>query len=92
MPADVKYQVQAHYSAAWFYTILLALITFALQTEYPAIKDAAIPTLTLAHGIHPIVTILLSIVMLAVMYNTILGLLYSFAARFTTPYSKSIIS
>ncbi|GEP79135.1 YkvI family membrane protein [Staphylococcus carnosus] len=70
------------------YTILLALITFALQTEYPAIIDAAIPTLTLAHGIHPIVTILLSIVMLTVMYNTILGLLYSFAARFTTPYTK----
>lgn len=70
------------------YTILLALITFALQTEFPAIKEAAIPTLTLANGIHPIVTIVLSIVMLAVMYNTILGLLYSFAARFTTPYSK----
>ncbi|MCP6646357.1 hypothetical protein NL493_29865, partial [Klebsiella pneumoniae] len=28
------------------YTILLALITFALQTEFPAIKEAAIPTLT----------------------------------------------
>ncbi|WP_114603905.1 hypothetical protein [Staphylococcus sp. EZ-P03] len=70
------------------YTILLALITFALQTEYPTIKDAAIPTLKLAHGIHPAVTIVLSVVMLAVMYNTILGLLYSFAARFTTPYSK----
>ena len=26
--------------------------------------------------------------MLAVMYNTILGLCYSFAARFTEPYSK----
>lgn len=26
--------------------------------------------------------------MLAVMYNTILGLCYSFAARFTIPYSK----
>ncbi|PTK44998.1 hypothetical protein BUZ61_16580, partial [Staphylococcus nepalensis] len=34
------------------YTILLALITFALQTEFPAIKEAAIPTLTLANGIH----------------------------------------
>ena len=59
-----------------------------MQSEYPTIKDAAIPTLKLAHGIHPAVTIVLSVVMLAVMYNTILGLLYSFAARFTTPYSK----
>lgn len=31
----------------------------------------------------------LSIIMLAVMYNTILGLTYSFAARFTEPYSKN---
>ena len=28
--------------------------------------------------------------MLTVMYNTILGLCYSFAARFTEPYSKKI--
>lgn len=34
------------------YTILLALINFALQTEYPNIKDAAIPTLNLANEIN----------------------------------------
>ena len=33
----------------------------------------------------------LTIIMLAVMYNTILGLCYSFAARFTEPYSKNIM-
>ena len=35
------------------YTILLALINFALQAEYPQIKDAAIPTLNLANEINP---------------------------------------
>jgi hypothetical protein len=33
--------------------ILLALINFALQSEYPKIKDVEIPTLTLANAIHP---------------------------------------
>ncbi|QDW92315.1 hypothetical protein GJU84_09950 [Staphylococcus chromogenes] len=70
------------------YLILLGLINFALQTEYPNIKDSAIPTLVLANQISPILTFVFSIVMLAVMYNTILGLSYSFAARFTSPYTK----
>ncbi|SCU28792.1 membrane spanning protein [Staphylococcus aureus] len=71
------------------YTVLLALINFALQSEYPTIKNASIPTLTLANNIHPLIATVLSVIMLAVMYNTILGLMYSFAARFTEPYSKN---
>lgn len=70
------------------YTILLALINFALQSEYPKIKNVEIPTLTLANAIHPWIGLVLTVIMLAVMYNTILGLCYSFAARFTEPYSK----
>ncbi|MGM7691948.1 YkvI family membrane protein [Staphylococcus saprophyticus] len=70
------------------YTILLALINFALQSEFTKIEDASIPMLTLANDIHPWIGLVLSIIMLAVMYNTILGLMYSFAARYTEPYSK----
>ena len=70
------------------YTILLALINFALQSEFPKIKDPDIPMLTLANAINPWIALVLSVIMLAVMYNTILGLMYSFAARFTEPYSK----
>lgn len=70
------------------YTILLALINFALQSEFTKIEDASIPMLTLANDIHPWIGLVLSIIMLAVMYNTILGLMYSFSARFTEPYSK----
>ncbi len=55
------------------YTVLLALINFALQSEYPTIKNASIPTLTLANNIHPLIATVLSVIMLAVMYNTILG-------------------
>ncbi|MCQ3816133.1 YkvI family membrane protein [Staphylococcus xylosus] len=70
------------------YTILLALINFALQSEFPKIENADIPMLTLANEISPWIALVLSVIMLAVMYNTILGLMYSFAARFTEPYSK----
>ena len=73
------------------YTILLALINFALQSEYPKIKDVEIPTLTLANAIHPWIGLVLTVIMLTVMYNTILGLCYSFR-RFTEPYSKNITS
>lgn len=54
------------------YTILLALINFALQSEYPKIKDVEIPTLTLANAIHPWIGLVLTVIMLTVMYNTIL--------------------
>ncbi len=70
------------------YTVLLALINFALQSEYSQIKNEQIPTLKLANEIHPWLGLVLTVIMLAVMYNTILGLTYSFAARFTEPYSK----
>ncbi|RIP36005.1 hypothetical protein BUZ14_04960 [Staphylococcus gallinarum] len=70
------------------YTILLGLINFALQSEYINIKDSDIPMLNLANEINPWIGLMFSIIMLAVMYNTILGLMYSFAARFTEPYSK----
>lgn len=64
------------------YTILLALINFALQAEYPNIKNVEIPTLTLANEISPWIGLVLTIIMLAVMYNTILGLCYSFICSF----------
>ncbi|QJI69892.1 hypothetical protein HI031_10070 [Staphylococcus haemolyticus] len=54
----------------------------------PKFKDVEIPTLTLANAIHPWIGLVLTVIMLTVMYNTILGLCYSFAARFTEPYSK----
>ena len=68
--------------------VLLAMVNSGLLTEYDQIKDSAIPTLVLGRMIHPFISIALSIIMLIVIYNTIVGLMYSFAARFTTPYSK----
>ncbi|GGI40753.1 hypothetical protein [Mammaliicoccus stepanovicii] len=73
------------------YLVLLALINSGLLAEYPNIKNVEIPTLALARTISPIIGVALSIIMLMVMYNTILGLMYSFTARFTVPFSKKYI-
>ncbi|PTI90922.1 hypothetical protein [Mammaliicoccus vitulinus] len=73
------------------YLVLLALINSGLLAEYPSIKDVEIPTLALARTISPIVGFALSVIMLMVMYNTILGLMYSFTARFTVPFSKKYV-
>jgi len=73
------------------YLILLALINAGLLVEYPNIKDIEIPTLELARTISPVIGLALSVIMLMVMYNTILGLMYSFTARFTVPFSKKYV-
>lgn len=68
--------------------ILLLMVNSGLLSELDKINNSAIPTLILGKAIHPILGIALSIIMLMVIYNTIAGLMYSFIARFSEPYSK----
>lgn len=68
--------------------VLLLMVNSGLLSELNKINDSAIPTLILGKAIHPILGVVLSIIMLMVIYNTIAGLMYSFLARFSTPYSK----
>lgn len=72
--------------------ILLALILMVnsgLLAEIDKVNDAAIPTILLGRQISPIISVALSVIMLLVIYNTIVGLMYSFVARFTVPYSRN---
>ena len=69
--------------------ILLCMVNLGLAREIDTIKDSAIPTLILGRMIHPWIGVSLSIIMLMVIYNTIVGLMYSFIARFTKPRSKN---
>ena len=46
------------------------------------------PTLALANQIHPVVGILMAIALLGMIYNTAVGMLYSFTVRFIAPESK----
>ncbi|MCE4955965.1 hypothetical protein [Macrococcoides caseolyticum] len=67
--------------------VLLAMVNSGLLSELDQINNSAIPTLILGKSIHPFIGIALSIIMLMVIYNTIAGLMYSFIARFSEPYS-----
>ena len=69
-------------------TFLLLMINLGLITKFNDIKSVALPTLLLARHISPILGTIMSIIMILVIYNTIVGLMYAFASRFTTPFSK----
>ena len=64
------------------------MINLGLITKFNDIKSVALPTLLLARHISPILGTIMSIIMILVIYNTIVGLMYAFASRFTKPFSK----
>jgi len=72
--------------------VLLLMVNSGLLSELTVVKDSAIPSLVLGRMIHPAIGIVLSLIMLTVIYNTIVGLMYSFVARFTEPYSKKYVT
>ena len=69
-------------------TLLLLMINLGLVTEFEHIQSVALPTLLLASHISPLLGTVMSIIMVLVIYNTIVGLMYAFASRFTEPFSK----
>ncbi|TDL96592.1 YkvI family membrane protein [Macrococcus carouselicus] len=69
--------------------VLILMVNSGLLAELDKVNEAAIPTILLGRMIHPAVSFALSIIMLLVIYNTIVGLMYSFVARFTEPYSRN---
>lgn len=58
------------------------MINLGLITKFNDIKSVALPTLLLARHISPILGTIMSIIMILVIYNTIVGLMYAFASRF----------
>lgn len=65
--------------------ILIVLINIAMFAKINVIDGVAMPTLELAKQIHPIVGVLMSIALLGMMYNTAVGMFYSFTVRFIEP-------
>ncbi|AUS85213.1 MULTISPECIES: membrane protein [Lysinibacillus] len=65
--------------------ILIVLINIAMFAKINVIDGVAMPTLELAKQIHPIVGVLMSIALLGMMYNTAVGMFYSFTVRFIAP-------
>ncbi|HBT70968.1 MAG TPA: hypothetical protein DEB37_01445 [Lysinibacillus sp.] len=68
---------------------LILLVNFSLLTKMNIIVGLDIPMLALANEIHPIVGLLMAISLLGMIYNTAVGMLYSFMVRFFEPSKAS---
>lgn len=67
--------------------VLIIFIHLALFVKIDVIAGVALPTIALANEMHPIVGLLMSVALLAMMYNTAVGMLYTFTVRFVAPTS-----
>lgn len=69
--------------------LLILLINIAMLMKMDVIAGYDMPTLVLAEQIHPAVGVLMSIALIGMMYNTAVGMLYSFTVRFFDPKSRN---
>lgn len=68
--------------------LLILLIHIGMFMKMNVAGGMDMPTLELANQIHPVVGILMAIALLGMMYNTAVGMFYSFTVRFVDPESK----
>ncbi|WP_154872664.1 YkvI family membrane protein [Staphylococcus pasteuri] len=91
MGGKLKYRQSATYGGligGVIITFLILMINLGLVTQFNQIKDVALPSLLLAKNISPSIGLIMSVIMILVIYNTVVGLMYAFAARFSKPFSK----
>lgn len=91
MGGKLKYRQSATYGGLLggvIITFLILMINLGLVTQFNQIKDVALPSLLLAKNISPSIGLIMSVIMILVIYNTVVGLMYAFAARFSKPFSK----
>ncbi|MFD2924996.1 YkvI family membrane protein [Halobacillus naozhouensis] len=62
--------------------VLVVLINLGIYANINRLQGIDMPTLLLASDISPVVGILMSIALLSMIFNTAVGMLYSFTARF----------
>lgn len=69
--------------------LLLLLINCGMLADLENIQDVELPTIYLANNISPLFGHILSIILLAMIYNTCVGMLYAFTVRFIKADSPS---
>ena len=67
---------------------LIILINLTMFVKMDVVSGMDMPTLELAKQIHPAVGVLMAIALLGMMYNTAVGMFYSFTVRFVAPDHK----
>lgn len=91
MGSKVKYRDSTLYGGligGLIITFLLMMINLGLISQFDKIKHVDLPTLKLATQISPSIGIIMSVIMILVIYNTVVGLMYAFASRFSVPFSR----
>lgn len=68
--------------------LLILLINISMMTQLKEIAAVPMPTLFIANNISPLMGGLMSIILLGMIYNTAVGMLYAFTARFVKPDTK----
>ncbi|WP_010531825.1 YkvI family membrane protein [Lentibacillus jeotgali] len=75
--------------------LLLFLINLGLFMNADIIEGAEMPTLLLASNLSPVLGFLMTIALLGMIYNTAVGMLYAFTARFVQPqtprFKRSVV-
>ncbi|KXH81831.1 hypothetical protein [Sporosarcina sp. HYO08] len=61
--------------------LLILLINVSMLTQLKEIASVPMPMLLLAGSMNPVVSIIFSIILLGMIYNTAVGMLYAFTAR-----------
>lgn len=69
--------------------LLIFLINISMLTQMDSISDVAMPMITLANEIHPVVGFIMAIILIGMIYNTSVAMLYAFTARFVQPEKTS---
>lgn len=68
--------------------LLMLLVNGGILVTITQANEVALPTMEMAHNLHPSVAFIFSIVILLLIYNSVVGLMYPFLTRFTEAYSK----
>lgn len=68
---------------------LILLINIGMLVKMDTVGGLDMPTLELATEIHPFVGILMAVALLGMMYNTAVGMLFSFTVRFFAPEHRA---
>ena len=66
-----------------FFLVMLLLLVAALFLEVETVGGAELPVLALIDDIHPILGLLMSVVIFAMIYNTAIGMFYALGKRLT---------
>lgn len=69
--------------------VLLLLINGGMLANIQNVQDLDMPTLYLANNLSPVLGHMLSVILLAMIYSTCVGMLYSFTARFVPADTSS---